>query len=57
MLETFREQIDAFLRYTRDIGDVNALQMPLRTLPTYAVTLALIRLGSKRLLSERTPGR
>ena len=57
MLEPFREQIDAFLGYTRDIGDVNALQMALRTLLTYAVTLALIRLGSKRFLSEATAAR
>ncbi len=57
MLETFREQIDAFLGYTRDIGEVNALQMALRTLLTYAVTLALIRLGSKRFLSEATAAR
>src|SRR3712207_2674847 len=54
MLETFKEQIDAFLGYTRDIGDVNALQMALRTVLIYAVTLVIIRLGSKRFLSEAT---
>src|SRR3712207_8480435 len=54
MLETFKEQIDAFLGYTRDIGDVNAIQMALRTVLVYAVTLLLIRLGSKRFLSEAT---
>ena len=54
MLQTIVEQIQAFLGYERDVGDVNALQMALRTLIIYAVTLVLIRLGSKRFLSEAT---
>lgn len=54
MLETIAEQIQAFLGYQRDVGDVTALQMALRTLVIYAVTLILIRLGSKRFLSQAT---
>ncbi len=57
MLATFKEQIDAFLGYTRDVGDVNAIQMALRMLLIYAIMLALIRLGSKRFLSEATAAR
>ena len=52
MLETIVEQVQVFLGYERDVGDVNAIQMALRTLLIYAVTLVLIRLGSKRFLSE-----
>ena len=52
MLQTIMEQIQVFLGYERDVADVNALQMALRTLIIYAVTLALIRLGSKRFLSQ-----
>ncbi len=54
MLQTIMEQIQAFLGYERDVGDVNAIQMALRTVLIYAVTLVLIRLGSKRFLSEAT---
>ena len=54
MLQTIVEQIQAFLGYERDVGDVNAIQMALRTVLIYAVTLVLIRLGSKRFLSEAT---
>ncbi len=54
MLQMIVEQIQVFLGYERDVGDVNALQMALRTLIIYAATLALIRLGSKRFLSQAT---
>ena len=54
MWQTIADQIQAFLGYARDVGDVSALQMALRTLIIYAVTLVLIRLGSKRFLSEAT---
>jgi len=47
-------QLQAFLGYGRDVSDVNALQMALRTMIIYAVTLVLIRLGSKRFLSQAT---
>ncbi len=54
MLQTIVDQIQAFLGYERDVSDVNALQMALRTVVIYAVTLTLIRLGSKRFLSQAT---
>ncbi len=54
MLQMIVDQIQAFLGYERDVGDVNAIQMALRTMLIYAVTLVLIRLGSKRFLSEAT---
>ena len=54
MWQVVAAQIQAFLGYERDVGDVNALQMALRTMMIYAVTLVLIRLGSKRFLSEAT---
>jgi uncharacterized membrane protein YcaP (DUF421 family) len=52
MLEAVAREIQAFLGYNRDVGDVNALQMALRTVLIYVVTLVLIRLGSKRFLSQ-----
>ena len=54
MLQTIVDQIQAFLGYERDVSDVNALQMALRTILIYAVTLILIRLASKRFLSQAT---
>ncbi len=54
MLQSLMDSIQTFLGYQRDIGDVNALQMALRTLLIYVVTVVLIRLGSKRFLSEAT---
>jgi uncharacterized membrane protein YcaP (DUF421 family) len=54
MLEAVWDQIQAFLGYERDIGDVNGIQMALRTIIIYIVTLVLIRLGSKRFLSQAT---
>jgi uncharacterized membrane protein YcaP (DUF421 family) len=37
-----------------DVGDVDALQMALRTILIYAFSLLLVRLGSKRFLSQAT---
>jgi len=54
MLQALVDQIQTFLGYQRDVSDVNAIQMALRTMIIYAVTLVLIRLGSKRFLSEAT---
>jgi uncharacterized membrane protein YcaP (DUF421 family) len=54
MLQAVVDQLQVFLGYERDIGDVNAIQMALRTMIIYAVTLVLIRLGSKRFLGEAT---
>ncbi len=38
----------------RDAGDVGAIQMALRTVFVYALTLAIVRLGRKRFLSKAT---
>ena len=37
-----------------DVSDVNALQMALRTVLIYTATLAIVRVGSKRFLSQAT---
>ena len=37
-----------------DVADVNALQMALRTILIYTATLAIVRVGSKRFLSQAT---
>lgn len=54
MLQTIVDQIQAVLGYERDVSDVNAMQMALRTMIIYAILLVLIRLGSKRFLSQAT---
>jgi uncharacterized membrane protein YcaP (DUF421 family) len=54
MLQTVWENIQVFLGYDRDIEDVNAVQMALRTIIIYAGTLALIRVGSVRFLAQAT---
>src|SRR5688572_2046047 len=42
------------LRLGLDVADVSALQMALRTVLIYAATLAIVRVGSKRFLSQAT---
>jgi uncharacterized membrane protein YcaP (DUF421 family) len=37
-----------------DVSDVNAFQMALRTFLIYTATLAIVRVGSKRFLSQAT---
>lgn len=37
-----------------DVQDINSLQMGLRTLLIYGATLAIVRVGSKRFLSQAT---
>lgn len=54
MLQTIWEQIQYLLGLGLEIGDVNAFQMALRTVLIYVFTLFLVRLGSKRFLSEAT---
>ncbi|MCC6455972.1 MAG: DUF421 domain-containing protein [Caldilineaceae bacterium] len=54
MAQAIWEQVQALLGLGLDVGDVGALQMALRTLAIYAFTLAIVRLGSKRLLSQAT---
>lgn len=52
MLEPFWEQVQTLLGLGKDIGDVGIIEMALRTIVIYMVTLVLVRLGSKRFLSE-----
>jgi uncharacterized membrane protein YcaP (DUF421 family) len=54
MLQALGEQIAAWLGIGLDIADVGPLQMALRTVVIYAFTLAIVRLGSKRFLSQAT---
>ncbi len=54
MLQAVWEHFQTLLGLGRDVGEVNAGQMALRALLIYGVTLALVRLGSKRFLSEAT---
>lgn len=53
-MDTVQNGIRHLLGLGRDIGDVNALQMALRTIVIYGFALAIVRLGSKRFLSEAT---
>jgi uncharacterized membrane protein YcaP (DUF421 family) len=54
MLQTLWEQLQILLGLGRDVGDVDAVQMALRTIVIYAFSLLIVRLGSKRFLSEAT---
>lgn len=54
MLEALWEQVQALLGLGMDVSDVAAGQMALRTILIYLFTLAIVRLGSKRFLSEAT---
>jgi uncharacterized membrane protein YcaP (DUF421 family) len=48
------EQMQTLLGLGADVADVNALQMALRTMLVYPITLLLVRFGSKRFMSEAT---
>jgi uncharacterized membrane protein YcaP (DUF421 family) len=54
MIQAIWEQIRAVLALGQDVGDVGAVAMALRTVVIYAFTLAIVRLGSKRFLSQAT---
>jgi uncharacterized membrane protein YcaP (DUF421 family) len=54
MLEALWEQIQALLGLGTDVGEVGAVQMALRTIAIYAFTLVIVRLGSKRFMSQAT---
>jgi uncharacterized membrane protein YcaP (DUF421 family) len=54
MLEALWEQVQALLGLGLDVSDVGVGQMALRTILIYLFTLAIVRLGSKRFLSEAT---
>jgi len=52
MLQSVWEQFQSLLGLGRNVADVDALQMALRTITIYAFTLATVRLGSKRFLGH-----
>jgi uncharacterized membrane protein YcaP (DUF421 family) len=54
MIEMLWEQFQSLLGLGSDVGTVGIGQMALRTIVIYLVTLAIVRLGSKRFLSEST---
>jgi uncharacterized membrane protein YcaP (DUF421 family) len=48
------QQFQMWLGLGRDVADVGALQMALRTVAIYAFSLVIVRFGSKRFLSQAT---
>ena len=52
MLQAIWEQFQTLLGLGLDVGDVGAVQMALRTIIIYVCSLAIIRIGSKRVLSQ-----
>lgn len=54
MLHQLRDALEALLGLGHDAGDIDVTQMMLRAIILYAFTLAVVRLGSKRLLGKAT---
>ena len=54
MLETLWEQLQTLVGTGSEGTDLNAVQAVLRTVLVYSFTLAIVRLGSKRFLSQAT---
>ncbi len=54
MLQVVWEQIQALFGLGLDAGDMNPVQIVLRTVLVYVSTLIIVRLGSKRFLAEAT---
>lgn len=54
MLQEAWGQLQGLLGFGREGGDLTALQIFLRTILIYSFTLAIVRLGSKRFLSQAT---
>lgn len=54
VLQSAREQLDILLGLDREVEDVNSIQMALRTLVVYVLALLMVRIASKRLLSQAT---
>ena len=52
MLQALWSQLQSLLGLGLDVGDVNGAQMAVRTVVIYVFSLALIRIGSKRFLSQ-----
>lgn len=53
-LQPVAEAMTQFLGLDRDIGDVDSSQMALRAILIYVLALALLRIASKRFLSQAT---
>lgn len=53
-MEILGEQINLLLGIGKDIRDVDAVQMALRTIVVYMFTLGIVRVSSKRFLGETT---
>ncbi len=51
-MDGFVDTIGRLLGLERDVADVSVLQMTLRTVVIYAFSLAILRLGSRRFLSQ-----
>lgn len=49
-----RELLETLLGAGRDVRDVDAVQMALRTVVVYAFTLAVVRFGSRRFFGKAT---
>lgn len=54
MFQAVWDQLQTWLGLGRDVADVGAVQMALRTILIYAFSLLIVRLGSKRFLSDAT---
>src|SRR3954453_751856 len=54
MFQAVWDQLQTWLGLGQDVGDVGAIQMALRTIIIYAFSLVIVRLGSKRFLSDAT---
>src|SRR4051812_22541814 len=54
MFQTVWEVIRTLFGFGGSSGDITALQAVLRTIVIYAFTLAIVRFGSKRFLSQAT---
>jgi hypothetical protein len=52
MIQAIWEQVQSLLALGRDVGDVGAVAMALRTVVIYAFTLVIVRMGSTRLLGR-----
>ena len=53
-MEGLWEQFQTLLGLELEVGDVDVIQMALRTVVIYLFTLAIVRIGSKRFLSKAT---
>ncbi len=54
-LQSASERVQALLGLERNLEGVNSGQMALRAILIYAAALLLVRIGSKRFLSQATP--